>query len=88
MNPVRGILTCIKRLISVWLQSLHHRFVAWTKPDTTSLPAGDADKPYLEQVQTRDRKRALAKASDQPPSCGKTAFLRNLKTLIASREFR
>ena len=34
----------------------------------------------------RCRKRALAKASDQPPSCGKTAFLRKLKTLIASRE--
>jgi putative transposase len=37
MDTVHGILTFIKCLTSVWLQSLHHCFVAWTKPDTTSL---------------------------------------------------
>jgi hypothetical protein len=40
MYTVRGILTFIQRLISVWLQSLHHRFVTGTKPDTTSLLLG------------------------------------------------
>ena len=40
MNTVQRILTCIKRLIGLCLQSLHHRFVAWTKPDTTSLLLG------------------------------------------------
>ena len=34
---MHGILTCFKRLVGYGLQSLHHRFVAWTTPDTTSL---------------------------------------------------
>jgi hypothetical protein len=34
---VHGILTFIKRLTGFCLQSLHHRFVAWTKPGTPSL---------------------------------------------------
>jgi hypothetical protein len=34
------MLTYIKQLTGVCLQSLHHRFVAWTKPDTTSLLLG------------------------------------------------
>jgi len=34
---VPGILTCFKRLAGHGFQSLQHRFVAWTKPDTTSL---------------------------------------------------
>jgi len=37
---VHKILTFIKRLTDFCLQSLHHRFVAWTKPDTTSLLLG------------------------------------------------
>jgi len=37
---VHKILTFIKRLTDFCLQSLHHRFVAWTKPDTTSLILG------------------------------------------------
>ncbi len=40
MYTVHGILTYIKRLTGVCLQSLHHRFVSWTKPDTTSLLLG------------------------------------------------
>ena len=35
-----GIFTLFKRLIRLCLQSLHHRYVAWTKPDTTSLLLG------------------------------------------------
>jgi putative transposase len=34
---VHGILTFFKRLAGHGVQSLHHRFVAWTKPETTSL---------------------------------------------------
>ena len=34
---MHGILTCFKRLAGHGFQSLHHRFVAWTKPDTSSL---------------------------------------------------
>jgi hypothetical protein len=37
MDTVHGILTFMKRLTGVCLQSLHQRFVAWTTPDTTSL---------------------------------------------------
>jgi putative transposase len=37
---VHGILTFIKRLTGLCLQSLHHRFVAWTKPSTTALILG------------------------------------------------
>jgi putative transposase len=40
IDTVHGILTCFKRLIGLCLQSLHHRYVAWTKPDTTSLLLG------------------------------------------------
>jgi hypothetical protein len=34
------IIIFVTRLTGVCLQSLHHRFVAWTKPDTTSLLLG------------------------------------------------
>jgi hypothetical protein len=37
---VQGILTLIKRLTDFCIQPLHHRFVAWTKPGTTSLMLG------------------------------------------------
>jgi putative transposase len=37
---VHGILTFIKRLTNLCLQSLHHRFIDWTKPATTSLLLG------------------------------------------------
>jgi len=40
MDTVLGILTFLKRLAGVCLQSLHHRFVTWTKPDTTSQLLG------------------------------------------------
>jgi putative transposase len=37
---VHGILTFFKRLAGHGFQMLHHRFVTWTKPDTTSLLQG------------------------------------------------
>jgi putative transposase len=40
MDTVQEILTLMKRLTGLCIQSLHHRFVAWTKPDTTSLLLG------------------------------------------------
>src|SRR5215472_505925 len=40
MSIVHGIFTLFKGLIRLCLQSLHHRYVAWTKPDTTSLLLG------------------------------------------------
>jgi hypothetical protein len=40
MYTVHGILTFIKRLTGVCLQSLHHCFITWTQPDTTSLLLG------------------------------------------------
>ncbi|SRR6266851_4624733 len=40
MDAVRRILTIITRLTRFCLQSLHHRFVAWTTPNTTSLLLG------------------------------------------------
>ena len=40
MDIVYRILIFIMRLTGVWLQSVNQRFVAWTKPDTTSLLLG------------------------------------------------
>ncbi len=40
MDTVQGIFTFITLLTGHCLQSLHQRFVAWTKPDTTSLLLG------------------------------------------------
>ena len=40
MYTVQRILTFIKRLTHLCFQSLHHRFVAWTKPSNTSLLLG------------------------------------------------
>ncbi len=40
MDTVHRILTIIMRLTRFCLRSLHHRFVAWTTPDTTSLLLG------------------------------------------------
>ena len=40
MSTVQRILTFIMWLTGYWLRSLNDRFVAWTKPDTTSLLLG------------------------------------------------
>ena len=39
-SPVQRILIFIMRLTGVWLQLVNQRFVAWTKPDTSSLLLG------------------------------------------------
>ena len=40
MDTVHGILTFITRLTSMSFQSLHHRFVDWTKPAIPVLILG------------------------------------------------
>src|SRR5215467_4114464 len=40
MSILQRILIFIMRLPGVWLQSIHQSFVAWTKPDTSSLLLG------------------------------------------------
>jgi len=40
MDTVERILTFITWLSGLCFQSLHHRFIAWTKPNTTSLMLG------------------------------------------------
>jgi putative transposase len=40
MDTVQGILTFVTWLTRLWLRSLRHYFVAWTKPDQTSLILG------------------------------------------------
>jgi putative transposase len=40
MDTVQRILTFVTCLTRLCLRSLHHRFVTWTKPDTTSLLLG------------------------------------------------
>jgi putative transposase len=40
MDTVQGILTFMTRVTGLCLQSLHCRYVAWTKPDATSLLLG------------------------------------------------
>jgi hypothetical protein len=37
---VQSVVTFIKRLVSICLQSLHYRFVDWTKPASASLVVG------------------------------------------------
>ena len=75
---MRGILTFIQRLISVWLQSLHHRFVAGTKRTPprsrlwtlTSLTRG---KSKLVAENAILRKPFLIRRSEvKQPACTKT----------------
>jgi hypothetical protein len=40
MSTLQRILILIMRLTGVWLQSVNQHFVAWTKPDTSSLLQG------------------------------------------------
>jgi putative transposase len=40
MDTAYRILTFISWLSGLYFQSLHHRFIAWTKPNTTSLLLG------------------------------------------------
>jgi hypothetical protein len=40
MDTVQRIVTFVTCLTRLCLRSLHHRYVTWTKPDTTSLLLG------------------------------------------------
>jgi len=40
MDTVQGILIFIMQLVRLCLRSFHHRYLAWTKPDTSSLLLG------------------------------------------------
>ena len=69
------ILTIIMRLTRFCLQSLHYCFVAWTRPNTTSLLLGmliDQARSKSELVAENAR---LASTSDHPASPGETACL-------------
>ena len=65
----------MKRLIDLCLQSLHHHFVAWTKSDTSSLPALDTDRPFPEQVRVGGRKCTVTSATYHPEATGETTCL-------------
>ena len=69
------ILTFISWLSGLCFQSLHHRFIAWTKPDTTSLLLGtliDLSKSKSELVAENAR---YASTTDHPAATGETACL-------------
>jgi hypothetical protein len=68
---VHEILTFITRLISFCLQSLHHRFVDWTKPSNTALILGtltDLSQSKSELV----AENALLRRHMKRPACTKT----------------
>jgi len=75
---VQGILTCFKRLTGHGFQSLHHRFVAWTKPNTTSLLLGtltDLAKSKSEMVAENALLRQqviILRRQVKRPACTKT----------------
>jgi hypothetical protein len=72
---VHGILTCFKRLAGHGFQSLHHRFVAWTKPNTTSLLLGMLTDQARSKSELVAENASLASTSDHPASPGETACL-------------
>jgi putative transposase len=77
-NTVHRILTFIKRLTDYCLQSLHHRFVLWTKPGTTSLILGT----LTDQVRSKSelvaenallrQQLVILRRQVKRPSCTKT----------------
>ncbi|HZU68370.1 MAG TPA: hypothetical protein VFA09_13930 [Ktedonobacteraceae bacterium] len=78
---MHGILTCFKRFAGHGFQSLHHRFVAWTKPNTTSLLLGmltDLARNKSELV----AENALLRRQVKRPACTKKD--RMLLVLLAS----
>ena len=75
MDTAKGMLTFITRLTELCLQSLHHRSVAWTKPETTSLLLGTlTDQARSTSVLVAENAR-LASTSDHPASPGETTCL-------------
>jgi hypothetical protein len=62
IDTAHGILTFFKRLIGLYLQSHHYRFVTWSKPDTTSLLLGTQ---HLLNRNSPQRRGVLDSGDDQ-----------------------
>jgi len=75
MDTVKGILTFITRLTELCLQSLHHRYVAWTKPEPTSLLLGTLTDQARSKSELVAENARLASTSDHPASPGETPCL-------------
>jgi len=75
MCTVQRILTFIKRLPGLCLRSLHHRFVGWTKPDTTSLLLGTLTDLARSKAELVGRKHVPSPATYHPPATGETTCL-------------
>jgi hypothetical protein len=77
-STVHGILTSIKRMTSLCLQSLHHRFLDWTKPSTPFLVLGtltDLTKSKSELVAENALLRKpliVLRRQVKRPACAKT----------------
>ena len=78
MDTVHGLLTFMKRLTGGCLQSLHQRFVSWTKPETSSLLLGtltDLSRPKSELVAENALLRQqviILRRQVKRPACTKT----------------
>ena len=72
---MHGILTFFKRLAGHGFQSLHHRFVAWTKPETTSLLLATLTDLARSKSELVAENARLASTSDHPASPGETTCL-------------
>jgi putative transposase len=78
MDTVQGILIFITRLARLCLRSLHHRYVAWSKPNTTSLLLGTLtdlarSKPELVAENAFLRKPLIIlRRQVKRPACTKT----------------
>ena len=69
---MHGILTFFKRLAGHGFQSLHYRFVAWTKPETTSLLLATLTDLARSKSELVAENARLASTSDHPASPGET----------------
>ena len=74
-STVHGILTFFKRLGGHGLQSLHHRYVAWSKPNTTSLLLGTLTDLAKSKSELFAENARLASTTDHPPTAGETTCL-------------
>jgi putative transposase len=91
---VQYIVTFIKRLTQMCLQSLHHRFVDWTKPSNTSLMVGTVtdlarskSELVAENALLRQQLIILRRQVKRPP-CAKTDRLILVLLARASRAWK
>jgi putative transposase len=91
---VQYIVTFIKRLTQMCLQSLHHRFVDWTKPSNTSLMLGTVtdlarskSELVAENALLRQQLIILRRQVKRPP-CAKTDRLILVLLARASRAWK